>query len=169
MCGTILIFIKFNNFGTQHLNEPRSLFHSFCCITWHIFELLRVHEPSFNMDKYITMPLMQLRTIIRWPLIFLAAATLYYGNRQCRIVAAVSFYFGDCQYKVVAAATLYYGNHQFRKLAATSVYDSHDEYSTHELADMKHMLNQGTFHTLKILCMQKDLSQINFLKNFCRK
>ena len=48
----ILTFIKFNNFGSQHLNGPRHLFHSFCCTTWRIFEPLRVYEPGFNMDKY---------------------------------------------------------------------------------------------------------------------
>ena len=52
MYGTILTFIKFNNFGTQHLNGPRRLFLSFCCTTRRIFEPLRVFEPGFNMDKY---------------------------------------------------------------------------------------------------------------------
>ena len=46
--GTILAFIKFNNFGTRHW--PRRLFHSFCCTTWCIFEPL--YEPGFNTDKY---------------------------------------------------------------------------------------------------------------------
>ena len=50
--GTILRFIKFNNFGTRHLNEPRRLFLSFCCTTRRIFEPLRVFEPGFNTDKY---------------------------------------------------------------------------------------------------------------------
>ena len=54
MYGTILAFIKYNNFGTQRLNGPRHLFHSFNCTTWHIFESLRVYEPGFNMDKYGT-------------------------------------------------------------------------------------------------------------------
>ena len=52
MYETILTFIKFNNFGTRHLNKPSHLFHSFCCTTWRIFEPLRVYEPGFNMDKY---------------------------------------------------------------------------------------------------------------------
>ena len=52
MHGTILIFIKFNNFGTWHLNKPRGLFHSFCCTTQYIFEPLHVYELCFNMDKY---------------------------------------------------------------------------------------------------------------------
>ena len=47
-----LRFIKFNNFGTQHLNGPRRLFLSFCCTTRRIFEPLHVFEPGFNMDKY---------------------------------------------------------------------------------------------------------------------
>ena len=50
--GTILRFIKFNNFDTRHLNGPRLLFLSFCCTTHHIFEPLHVFEPGFNMDKY---------------------------------------------------------------------------------------------------------------------
>ena len=52
MHSNILMFIKFNNFGTQHLNEPRCLFHLFCCTTQHIFEPLHVYEPGFNTDKY---------------------------------------------------------------------------------------------------------------------
>ena len=52
MYGTILVFIKFNNFGTRCLNGPRRLFHSFYCTTRRIFEPLRVYEPGFNMDKY---------------------------------------------------------------------------------------------------------------------
>ena len=32
MYGTILTFIKFNNFGTQRLNRPRHLFHSFATL-----------------------------------------------------------------------------------------------------------------------------------------
>ena len=52
MYGTIIVFIKFNNFGTRSLNEPRHLFHSFCCTTQRIFEPLGVYEPGFNMDKY---------------------------------------------------------------------------------------------------------------------
>ena len=50
----MLTFIKFNNFGTRHLNGPRHLFHLFCCTTQRIFEPLRVYEPSFNTDKYGT-------------------------------------------------------------------------------------------------------------------
>ena len=52
MYNSILTLIKFNNLGTQHLNEPRHLFHSFCCATQCIFEPLRVYEPVFNTDKY---------------------------------------------------------------------------------------------------------------------
>ena len=52
MFGTILRFIKFNNFGTRHLNGPRHLFLSFSCTTRRIFEPLYVFEPSFNTDKY---------------------------------------------------------------------------------------------------------------------
>ena len=52
MYGTILAFIKFNNFGTWRLNGPRHLFHSFCCTTRSVFEPLRVYEPGFNTDKY---------------------------------------------------------------------------------------------------------------------
>ena len=52
MYGTILTFIKLNNFDTQHLNGPRYLFPSFCCTTWRIFEPLCVYEPGFSMDKY---------------------------------------------------------------------------------------------------------------------
>ena len=52
MYGTILAFIKFNNFGTRHLNVPRHLFHSFYYTTRHIFEPLCVYEPGFNTDKY---------------------------------------------------------------------------------------------------------------------
>ena len=52
MYGTILMFIKLNNFDTQRLNGPRCLFPSFCCTTQHIFEPLRVYEPGFNTDKY---------------------------------------------------------------------------------------------------------------------
>ena len=54
MYCTILVFIKFNNFGTQHLNGPRRLFLSFCCTTRRILEPLRVFEPGFNTDKYGT-------------------------------------------------------------------------------------------------------------------
>ena len=46
MYGTILMFIKFNNFGTQRLNGPRRLFHSLSCTTQCVF------EPGFNADKY---------------------------------------------------------------------------------------------------------------------
>ena len=52
MFGTVLRFIKFNNFDTQHLNGPRCLFILFCCTTRCIFDPLRVFEPGFNMDKY---------------------------------------------------------------------------------------------------------------------
>ena len=52
---TILTSIKFNNFGTQHLNRPRHSLHSFCCTTRHTFEPLHVYEPVFNMDKYVYM------------------------------------------------------------------------------------------------------------------
>ena len=54
MYGTILMFIKFNNFGTWRSNSLKHLFHSFCCTTQHIFELLRVYELNFNKDKYGT-------------------------------------------------------------------------------------------------------------------
>ena len=54
MYGTILTFNKFNNFGTQHLNGPRRLFHSFYYTTQRIFKSERVYEPGFNMDKYGT-------------------------------------------------------------------------------------------------------------------
>ena len=52
MFGTIVTFIKFNNFGTWRLNGPGILFLSFCCTTRHKFESLHVFEPAFNMDKY---------------------------------------------------------------------------------------------------------------------
>ena len=52
MFGTILRFIKFNNFGTWRLNRSRPLCLSFCCTTWRIYEPLRVFEPSFNADNY---------------------------------------------------------------------------------------------------------------------
>ena len=52
MYGTIFTFIKLNNFDTRRLNDPRRLFHSFCCTTRRIFEPLRVYEPGFNTDKY---------------------------------------------------------------------------------------------------------------------
>ena len=52
MYGTILAFIKFNNFDTWQLNGPRHLFYSFCCTTQCIFEPLHVYELSFNTDKY---------------------------------------------------------------------------------------------------------------------
>ena len=52
MYGTNLTFIKFNNFGTWHLNGPTRLLHSFCCTTQRIFERLSVYEPNFNTDKY---------------------------------------------------------------------------------------------------------------------
>ena len=52
MYGTILAFIKFNNFETRRLNEPRHLFHSFCCTTGCIFDPLHVYESGFNTDKY---------------------------------------------------------------------------------------------------------------------
>ena len=47
-----LRFIKFNNFGTRHLNGPRHLFLSFSCTIRHIFGPLCVFEPGFNTDKY---------------------------------------------------------------------------------------------------------------------
>ena len=46
MYGTMLMFIRLNNFDTRHL------FPSFCCTTQHIFEPLRIYEPCFNTDKY---------------------------------------------------------------------------------------------------------------------
>ena len=52
MYDTILAFIKFNNFGTRHLIQPRNLFHSFCCTSRCIFEPLSVYELGFNTDKY---------------------------------------------------------------------------------------------------------------------
>ena len=52
MYGIILTFIKFNNFGSRHLNGPRRLFYSFSCNTRYIFEPLHVYEPGFNMNKY---------------------------------------------------------------------------------------------------------------------
>ena len=55
MFDTTVKFIKFNNFGTRHLNGPRHLFLSFCCTTQRIFEPLRVFEPGFNMHKYGTL------------------------------------------------------------------------------------------------------------------
>ena len=54
MYNSILTLIKFNNLGTQHLNEPRHLFHSFCCASQCIFDLMLVYEPVFNTDKYGT-------------------------------------------------------------------------------------------------------------------
>ena len=54
MYDTILTFIKFNNFGTWCVNEPKHLFHSFCCTIWCIFDCQCVNEPRFNMDKYST-------------------------------------------------------------------------------------------------------------------
>ena len=58
MYGTILTFIKFNNFGTRHLNEPMHLFHAFCVTIQHIFEPLLVYEPSLNtVDKIYVLDL----------------------------------------------------------------------------------------------------------------
>ena len=54
MYGTILMFIKFNNFGSQYLNGPRHLLHSFCWTKRCIFEPLHVYDPSFNTDQYGT-------------------------------------------------------------------------------------------------------------------
>ena len=48
MYDTILTFIKFNNFGTWHLDGPRHLCHSFCCTTRCIFEPMCVYDPGFN-------------------------------------------------------------------------------------------------------------------------
>ena len=70
MYGTILTFIKFNNFGTWRLNGPMCLFHSFCCTTQYIFELLHVYEPGFNTDKYGNNKTIQYRRLILWGLIF---------------------------------------------------------------------------------------------------
>ena len=39
-------------FGTQHLNEPRHVFHSCCCSIWYVFELMHLYEPGFNKDKH---------------------------------------------------------------------------------------------------------------------
>ena len=50
--GTILTSIKFDNFGTQCLNEPRHLFYSFCCTTQHIFEPKRGMSPWTNTVHY---------------------------------------------------------------------------------------------------------------------
>ena len=44
-----LMFIKINNFGIQHLNGYRHLFHSFCYTTRIVFEPLHVYKLSFNM------------------------------------------------------------------------------------------------------------------------
>ena len=52
--GTILRFIKVNNFDTRHLNRSRHLFLSFYCATWRIYEPLHVFEPGFNTNKYGT-------------------------------------------------------------------------------------------------------------------
>ena len=52
MYGTILTFIKLNNFGIWCLNGPRRLFHLFCCTTQRMLEPPHVYEPTFNTDKY---------------------------------------------------------------------------------------------------------------------
>ena len=52
MYGTILAFIKFNNFVTQRSNGPGCLFHLFCCTTRRIFEPMHVYEPSINTDEH---------------------------------------------------------------------------------------------------------------------
>ena len=44
-----LMFIKINNFGIQHLNGYRHLFHPFCYTTRIVFEPLHVYKLSFNM------------------------------------------------------------------------------------------------------------------------
>ena len=44
-----LMFIKINNFGIQHLNGSRHLFHSFYYTTRIVFEPLHVYKLSFNM------------------------------------------------------------------------------------------------------------------------
>ena len=44
-----LMFIKINNFGIQHLNGYRHLFHSFYYTTRIVFEPLHVYKLSFNM------------------------------------------------------------------------------------------------------------------------
>ena len=44
-----LMFIKINNFGIQHLNGSRHLFHLFCHTTRIVFEPLHVYKLSFNM------------------------------------------------------------------------------------------------------------------------
>ena len=49
MYGTILTFIKINNFDICHLDRSSHLFHSFLL---HYAEPLCVYEPSFNTDKY---------------------------------------------------------------------------------------------------------------------
>ena len=51
MYGNVLMFIKFN-FGTQHLNRTRHLFHSFYSNTQCILDPLHVYKPGFNMDEY---------------------------------------------------------------------------------------------------------------------
>ena len=50
MYGTILMFIKFNNFGTQRLNRAKRLLRSFCSTIQRICEPLHVYEPGFNKD-----------------------------------------------------------------------------------------------------------------------
>ena len=52
MYGTILTFIKFNNFDSRRWNLLKHLFHSFYCTTQCIFEPLHVYEAGFNTDKY---------------------------------------------------------------------------------------------------------------------
>ena len=42
------IFIKLNNFSTQDLNGLRYLFHSLCCTTQQIIELMHVYDPNLN-------------------------------------------------------------------------------------------------------------------------
>ena len=53
MYGTILTFIKFNNFGTRCLNRPKHLFHLFCYTTQCIF------EPCM----YMSLALIQINTV----------------------------------------------------------------------------------------------------------
>ena len=55
--GHILKAISRCNLGTQRFDEPRHLFHSFCCTIRCIFEPMCAYELRFNMDKYSNHPL----------------------------------------------------------------------------------------------------------------
>ena len=83
-----LPIVKFKNYGTQRLNEPRRRFHLFCCNTWRLF------EPSFNIDNTVV------QYLLNWGLatpdlanrsnLFSFSSNWYKGQWRCSVNSQIS-------------------------------------------------------------------------------